>query len=144
MASAAVLYSGEVLALATELARYPMVEDLPLRGHARSRSCGSTLEMGLVLDAAGRIERLGLRASACAVGQASAALFARAAVGLTEEDLVKAEAALDRWLAGEGPLPDWPGLAAIAPAAAYPARHGAITLAWKAARNALSSEAKAG
>jgi hypothetical protein len=34
-------------------------------------------------------------------------------------------------------LPDWPGLTAIAAARDYPARHGAIMLAWQAARQLL-------
>jgi hypothetical protein len=48
-------------------------------------------------------------------------------------------AALTEWLAGAGDLPGWPGLAAIAPARAFPARHGAIMLPWTAARDALST-----
>jgi len=40
--------------------------------------------------------------------------------------------------------PDWPDLALVAPARAYPARHGAMLLPWKAAAAALSSAAPAG
>jgi len=46
---------------------------------------------------------------------------------------------LTAWLAGTGDRPEWPGLEAIEPARAFPARHGAIMLAWTAARDALSS-----
>jgi hypothetical protein len=38
-------------------------------------------------------------------------------------------------------MPDWPGLAAIAPAREFPGRHGAIMLPWTAARDALSGAA---
>jgi len=41
------------------------------------------------------------------------------------------------WLGGAGQMPDWPGLAAIAAARDYPARHGAILLPWRAALDAL-------
>ena len=51
---------------------------------------------------------------------------------------------LEAWLAGEAHQPDWPGLAPIEPARAYPARHGAMLLPWKAALAALSSTAPAG
>ena len=57
MASAA-LYTPEVLALATSLAEFGWDESLPLQATARSRSCGSTLELGLSTDAQGRIEIL--------------------------------------------------------------------------------------
>ena len=137
--SAARLYTPEVLALATRLSDYPWDDALALRASARSRSCGSTLELCASLDSDGRLERLGLRAHACAVGQASAAVFCGAALGRRIEDLQRCEGAVSAWLAGSADMPDWPGLAAIAPARAYPARHGAIMLAWTAASALLSS-----
>ena len=132
------LYTPELLSLAIGLAEHPLTDDLPLAGEARSRSCGSTLRMGLAVDADRRIERIGMRVAACAVGQASAAIFAAAAPGRTAEDLASALASLEAWLAQGAPLPDWPGLAAVAPAQAYPGRHGAMLLPWKAALDALS------
>jgi len=137
LASAAVLYTPELLALATGLADFPLEDRLPLRGAARSRSCGSTLELGLAIDAAGRIERLGMKAAACAVGQAAAAIFAAEASGRSGSEIAAARAALERWLAGEGPMPAWPGIEVLAPALPYPARHGAILLAWNAASDLL-------
>jgi len=139
MAGAERLYTPELLGLAVALADYPADPDLPLHGAARSKSCGSTLEADLALDAEGRIERLGLRVRACAVGQAAAAIFARAASGRGAEDIAAAHGALATWLAAGGELPDWPGIAALIEARGYPARHGAIMLPWTAARDALSS-----
>ena len=55
------LYTPEVLALAVSLAAYPLSPDLPLRGSARSRACGSTLELGLATDGDGCIARIGAR-----------------------------------------------------------------------------------
>lgn len=135
--SATVLYTPEVLGLATRLAAYPWDGALPLQGEARSKSCGSTIALGLGTGADGRIERVAIKASACAIGQAAAAIFAGAAVGRGPEDIRHAERAIAAWLAGEGGLPDWPGLDAIAAARDYPARHGAIMLAWQAARQLL-------
>jgi NifU-like protein involved in Fe-S cluster formation len=139
VASTAALYTPEVLALATSLSAYPLDADLPLVGKARSPACGSTLELGLALDEQGRIERLGLRAHACAIGQAAAAIFANRAAGKSREELASIRAAIEAWLGGSGLMPDWPGLEMIAPARAYPARHGAILLAWRAALDALPS-----
>jgi NifU-like protein involved in Fe-S cluster formation len=38
-------------------------------------------------------------------------------------------------------MPDWPGIDLIAVARDYPARHGAIMLAWEAALSALEQAA---
>ena len=142
--SAARLYTPELLALAVDLARWPRLVAAPLHGDSRSPTCGSTLAMDLELDEAGRIERLGMAVRACAVGQASAAIFARAAEGRGAQDVAQALDELESWLTGDGRLPDWPGLTTIEPARAYPARHGAMRLPWKAALAALSSTAPAG
>lgn len=139
MSGAARLYSPEVLALATRLAAFPLDEDLPLRGAARSPACGSRIELGLACDASGAINGIGLKAQACAIGQAAAAIFADAAVGCSRADLAATLAALEAWLAGAGDQPDWPGLNAIAPARDFPGRHGAMLLPWKAALEALPS-----
>lgn len=135
------LYSAELLGLATGLAGYPLTPDLPLRAEARSRSCGSVIALGLALDDDGLIARIGMQVSACAVGQASAALLAKDAAGRDPEAVSAAAQAIADWLAGTGPLPDWPGLAALAPARDHPGRHGALLLPWKAGTAALSQPA---
>ena len=139
MAGAERLYTPELLGLAVSLADYPLDPALPHRGAARSRSCGSTLDLGLALDTSGHVERLGLRVRACAVGQAAAALFAGGALGREAADIEAAQRAIAAWLADGGILPDWPGIAALAEARGFPARHGAIMLPWSAALDALSS-----
>ena len=137
------LYTVEVLALATSLAEWPLDETMPLRGEARSATCGSTIAMSLATDSEGRIQRLGMAPLACAIGQASATIFARSAVGKSRVEIDEALTALADWLAGNGPMPDWPGIDALAPARAYPARHGAILLAWRAVLDALPLTAPA-
>lgn len=137
--SATVLYTPQVLGLAVELAGVPLDDTLPHTGDARSKSCGSTLSLGLALDEDGRIERIGIRCQACAIGQAAAALFARGAIGLTAAQVHSARDAVAAWLAGGGPLPEWADLEIIAAAREYPARHGAVMLPWMAACSALPS-----
>lgn len=142
--NAARLYTPELLALAVELADYPPLAKATCRGEARSPACGSTLALDLVLDAAGRIAALGLRARACAVGQAAAAIFARHAAGRDAAALDAAQQGIADWLAVQGERPDWPDLALLEAARAYPGRHGAILLPWRAALAALSTRAGAG
>ncbi len=133
MASAAVLYTPEVLGLATSLARWPWDAQLDFQGEARSSTCGSTVAVGLSLGLDGRIERVGLRVHACAIGQAAAAIFAGAVYGLDRAALKIAEQSILRWLNDNALPANWPQLTLIAEARNYPARHGAILLPWKAA-----------
>lgn len=137
--SATVLYTPEVLGLAIELARFPLNDALPLKGGARSKSCGSTIMLGLALAPDGTIGDIGVRSQACAIGQASAAIFVQAAKGMSADHIHAAGKAVATWLAGEGDLPDWPGLSVIAAARDYPARHGAVMLPWNAAMQVLPS-----
>lgn len=138
------LYSAELLGLATGLASYPLTDDLPLRAEARSRTCGSTIALGLALDGNGLVSRVGMKVSACAVGQASTSLLARWISGHNPENVCWTAEALERWLAGEADLPLWPGIEVLVPARHHPGRHGALLLPWKAASKALSSGGAAG
>ena len=81
--SATVLYTPDVLSLAVELSRFPWKEELPLKGEARSKSCGSTIALGLGIDAQGVVTDVAIRSQACAIGQAAAAIFAQAVVGMS-------------------------------------------------------------
>lgn len=132
------LYSPTLLGLATQLADFPLLDDLPLVGEARSHTCGSSVVCGIKAEDDGTIAEIGLRTSACAVGQAAAAIFVQHAKSIDRRSVNEAVVALESWLAGNGTQPDWPGIEDLAPAIAFPARHGAILLAWKAASEALS------
>ena len=134
-----VLYSPEILASAVGLAEFPLDPTLPFLGEARSRSCGSILKLALSLDEQGRIAQIGCRAQACAVGQAAAHIFAVAASGHSAEQIAAIRTELAQWLCGAGPAPAWQGIALLDAARDYPARHGAILLAWDAALAALAS-----
>lgn len=134
------LYSPDILAAAVRLADFPLDPALPLAGEARSRSCGSTLSIRLAIDADGRIATAGCRAQACAVGQAAASLFLAEVKGRDARALADARDRLSAWLTGAADAPDWPGIDLLEPARTYPARHGAILLAWDAALAALASQ----
>ena len=127
-----------MLALAAQLAEYPLTDDLPLRAECRSRTCGSVITIGLDQDDYGLISRVGMQVSACAIGQASASLLAQRIRGDIPGHVQLITDGISAWLAGEGDLPQWPGLDALAPARDHPGRHGALLLPWTAARAALS------
>lgn len=135
------LYTPELLGLAAGLADFPLTDALPLRAEARSRTCGSVIEVGFALDDDGLVSHVGMKVKACAIGQASAALMAQSVRGDIPGHVCLVAEALGRWLAGEGELPQWPGIAALVPAREHPGRHGALLLPWTAASKALSSAA---
>lgn len=137
-ARVATLYTPDILALAVELARFPFDQQAQLIGSARSQSCGSTLTISLACDGSDAVAAIGLQVAACAIGQASAAIFARHATGKNIAEIAAARSALADWLGGGTAMPDWPDLSSIAAARAFPARHGAILLPWNAAEQALS------
>jgi NifU-like protein involved in Fe-S cluster formation len=81
----------------------------------------------------GKLAALGLDVKACALGQASAALMAAQAIGMSADELTDARDKLTAYLAGQSDdLDFWPGLAVLAPARGYPARHASIRLGFEA------------
>ena len=139
----AALYTPDILALAVELAAFPLSDALQLRGQAHSRVCGSRVVIGLTSGPDGTIEDAGARVSACAIGQAAAALFLRGAPGRSRDEIAAALVEMEAWLSGDDAVPGWPEIARLAPARAYPARHAAILLPWKASLAALSNPSTA-
>ena len=142
--TAAALYTPDLLALAVSLAQWPLDDAAPYKGEARSTTCGSTLAFSCSLDAQGAVCAPGVRVSACAVGQAAAALFVAHVGGCDRSQIESARAEIADWLANGNDVPRWPGFSLLEPARAYPARHGAILLAWNAALAALPKEFSAG
>jgi NifU-like protein involved in Fe-S cluster formation len=102
------------------------------------------LKLGLEVDEAGVIRRIGMQVSACAVGQSSAAVLAQAAIGKNAKDIAATKSAIESWLEADAPLPDWPGFDALEPAQPHAGRHGALLLPWTAAMEALCSQAASG
>lgn len=133
------LYTPEMLALATGLAAYPLDGHFTHTATARSRTCGSVIELGLECDDTGCITRVGMRLAACAIGQASAAIMAAAILGRSADDMTAAHQQISKWLEGSAPLPSWPGFEVISAALPHKGRHGALILPWTAAREALCS-----
>ncbi|MBX7481271.1 iron-sulfur cluster assembly scaffold protein [Qipengyuania qiaonensis] len=133
---APVLYSPELLALAIELAEVPYRADAPLRGHARSRSCGSIIELSS--SGSTQLDGIGIKVTACAVGQASAAIFAREAQGMDAVEVDSMLHALGNWLQGHADSSIMPRLELLEPARPHRGRHEAILLPWRAALDALS------
>lgn len=130
------LYTPEIADLALG---NPFPERLAApHGSAERRSpiCGSRVTVDVALDQDGRVAEVGTLVRACLLGQASSTLMARNLVGRTAEEIAAARDELSRWLAGEGAVPEWPGLAIFEPGLKLTARHPSIRLAFEAAADA--------
>lgn len=129
------LYSRELLRLGTRLADHPPLDAFDGQATRRSSVCGSEVTASVRLDD-GRIAALGLETRACALGQASAAVFADSVTGRTADEVTDARARLAGWLAGEHD--DTPvGYAPLDPARAHAARHPSMLLAYDATLAAI-------
>ena len=133
------LYNTEILRLAATIPHQDRLPDPMGRAEKRSPVCGSRVTIDVNVDAAGRVSEVGLLVRACALGQASSSLLGASVIGKSPEELAAARDALTAWLAGEGPLPDWPGFALFTPALPHSARHASIRLAFEAAAEAAES-----
>ena len=133
------LYNAEILRLAASIPFHARIERAQASVEKRSPVCGSRVTVDVDLDETGRVQAIGMLVRACALGQASAALMSRHAVGKDAAELADARDALTGWLAGErdGP-PDWPGLELFVPALPHRARHPSIRLAFEAVAEAAA------
>ena len=134
-------YSNRVLELAADMPHIGRLDAPDASAHKVSRICGSELALDIKFDEAGRISELGLEVQACALGQASASVFARNAIGADLDEIAQARDTLKSMLqaGGRPPRGRFADLDALQPAAAYRQRHGSILLVFEAAIAALTS-----
>jgi NifU-like protein involved in Fe-S cluster formation len=137
------LYSNAVLRLAADIPRIGRLNRPQASARKVSRLCGSEVEVDVVMQG-GRIADLALRVKACALGQASAAILARHAIGVSVAALDKARNSLKAMLKQGRPAPvgAFAELKVLESARAYPARHQSILLAFDAAVDAARSASK--
>jgi len=138
------LYSGRILELAADI---PHLGRLPApQGSAKRRSplCGSTVTVDVVVRD-GRVAEFAQDVKACALGQASAAVLGRVAVGRTRAEIEIARDALRAMLKDGGPVPVAPfdGFEVLIPARDYKNRHASILLAIEATAEAMAAAERA-
>jgi NifU-like protein involved in Fe-S cluster formation len=139
------LYHPRVLELAAEISRLGRLTAPAGSSTKVSRVCGSTVTVDLDLKD-GKVSDLAMVVEACALGQASAAILARHAVGASPEEIVAARDALRAMIKDGAPPPEgkfWE-LRHLQGVRHYPPRHVSTMLAFEAAVAALEqAQAKA-
>ena len=133
------LYTTEILRLAASLSGPTSLDREDGRAELRSPTCGSRVTTAVMLDADRKVAAVSQAVHACAFGQASASLLEQGAIGRTEGQVEAALAGLDQWLTGGEDVPDWPGIAALAPARSRKSRHGAILLPFRTLLAAMTA-----
>ncbi len=141
---AAPLYNRDILRLAAHIPHLGPLDEAHARVERRSAVCGSRVAVEVRLDEDGRVAALGQEVSACALGQASAALMGAEAVGREPTELARARDELAGYLSGASDAPGgWPGVEVLAVARPYPARHASILLPFEAVAEAAALAAAA-
>ena len=130
-------YTLELLRLAASLPLVTELDGADGLGEARSQTCGSTLRTSVRL-ADGRISEVAQKVTACAFGQASAALVQGWATGRSGVEVVAMKRRLAAWLSGRGEVPE--GFEALLPVQGRSGRHGAVLLPFDALLAALKEK----
>jgi NifU-like protein involved in Fe-S cluster formation len=125
------LYTIEILRLAGSLPDPVHLDRVDGMALLRSPTCGSTVQIEVQVEG-GLVKAVSQQVSACAFGQASAALVAQNAPGRTRDEVAEALASLQGWLEGSRDEPGGWGFDALAPARSRTSRHGAILLPLRA------------
>ncbi len=134
------LYSRDVLRLAASLVHGDRLVDPDGVAEVRSPICGSRMKADVAIAPDGRITAFAVRANACALGQASAAVLRANAAGKSLADIEDIRTRVAQALAGGGAMPDdWEQLTALASARDFPARHAAILLPYDALLAAIQN-----
>jgi NifU-like protein involved in Fe-S cluster formation len=127
------LYNRDILRLASSLVAGDRLENPDGSAEMRSPICGSRIQADIKFADDGTVAELALRANACALGQASAAIVRANANGVQLSTLSEVRAGVELALKGQATMPAmWSDLALLAPAKDYPSRHAAILLPYDA------------
>lgn len=132
------LYSERILDAAAAIPPARRLASPDASATKTSRVCGSTVSVDLVMRD-GRVADFGMEAKACALGQASASILARAIIGARADELYALRDATRAMLREGGDPPHvalgdarWKDLEALSAIRDYPQRHASTMLAIEA------------
>jgi len=132
------LYSARILTLVANLPRAGRLPAPDASAEKTAKLCGSRIVVDVVVED-GRVADFAQEVSACALGQASAAVLGANVIGADLSELELARDALAAMLKANGPHPAgrFAELAVLEPVKDYPARHASTLLAFEAAVEAV-------
>ncbi|KSB89596.1 iron-sulfur cluster assembly scaffold protein [Caulobacter vibrioides] len=132
------LYSARILTLVANMPRAGRLSAPQASAEKTAKLCGSRILVDVVLED-GKVADFAQEVSACALGQASAAVLGANVIGADLAELELARDALAAMLKANGPHPAgrFAELAVLEPVKDYPARHASTLLAFEAAVEAV-------
>ncbi|MEH6756022.1 MAG: iron-sulfur cluster assembly scaffold protein [Parasphingorhabdus sp.] len=129
----AALYTRDILRLAVSIPHQSRLYKPDGTAELRSRTCGSRVIADVILSDEKAIAQLGIEVSACALGQASAAILAAEAIDKSMDQIAEAKDQLAGFLTGSRETPgSWDNMIHLCAAKDHPGRHAAILLPYEA------------
>ena len=133
------LYNARIQELKSEIPRQDRLAHPDATAFKKARLCGSQVEVDLNLDDNGLVTDYGQTVKACILGQTAASIMGHQIVGRPVDEVIETGQKVKAMLKEDGPAPDgvWSDFEVLKPAAAYPARHASILLAFDAVQDAV-------
>jgi len=127
------LYTREILRLAVSIPHQQRLDNPDGTAELRSRTCGSMVAADVMVTDSGALKDLGFEISACALGQASAAILGEQAIGKSLAEIESVRCNLGAFLEGSVESPgNWPNMDKLIAAKDHKGRHAAILLPYDA------------
>ncbi|CAN5552083.1 iron-sulfur cluster assembly scaffold protein [soil metagenome] len=132
------LYSARILGLVANMPRAGRLAAPDASSEKTAKLCGSRIIVDVTVEN-GRVTDFAQDVTACALGQASAAILGAQVVGADLSEIELARDALRAMLKANGlpPAGRFSELAVLEPVKDYPARHASTLLAFEAAAEAV-------
>jgi len=132
------VYNKRILELAGNIPRLGRLDAPDASATAHSRLCGSTVTVDLRMEG-DRVCDFAHDVKACALGQASSSIMARAVVGSTAEELREVRRRVLAMLKENEPAPEgrWADLKVLEPVRDFKARHASTLLTFDAVVDAV-------
>lgn len=133
------VYNSKLLELAGNIGCLTRLDAPDATAKRHSKLCGSTVSVDVTMGEDATVTGFGQDVKACALGQASAAIMARAIVGATADELRTARDQAYAMLKQDGPPPSgrFADMAYLQPVKDYKARHASTLLVFDAVADAL-------
>ena len=134
------LYSAKLLKLAANMPHLGRLPAPDASSEKVSKLCGSRVVVDVTVEG-DRVAQFAQDVKACALGQASAGVLGRVALGHSRDEIARARDELQAMLKTDGPAPTAPfdALVVLRPAREFPNRHASILLAWEALLGAIEA-----
>jgi NifU-like protein involved in Fe-S cluster formation len=132
------IYNAKLLELAANIPMVGRLDTPDATAKAHSKLCGSTVTIDLAMDQ-GRVAAFAHVVKACALGQASSSVMARAIIGATPAELREARRAAIAMLkeGAEPPSGRFAEMKYLQPVRDYKARHASTLLTFDAVVDCL-------